>query len=103
RQVGIAVRSGNAAAARLRRSGAGALERAYRALFATGGTRQYAGSSALDRSTVLSSAVQASAAPLAETAGGVHAQEYVAPSRCIFAATGFFSPAIFAGGARRGS
>ncbi len=61
-QVEPALRAGAAAAPRLRRPGSGALQRAHRALPATGGPGQHANLPALHRGAVLSPAAAAGAA-----------------------------------------
>ena len=69
-----------AAAARLRRHGAGAFQRAARALPAAGGRRQHPSRLSDDARAVLSTAAAAGAAPLAQAAGRDDAEEPAAPS-----------------------
>ena len=82
-EVGPALRPRDAAAARLRRPGAGALERAHGALPAAGGERQYADLPALDGGAVLPSAAAAGDAAVAQAADRVYAEEHAAASRCL--------------------
>ena len=89
--------------ARLRRPGAGALQRAHRALSATGGARQFADLPAFECGAIFSSVAAAGAAHLAEAAGGVHAQEHVAASGRVFADREFYGQQISERAAGHGS
>ncbi len=94
RQMEFALGRGAAAAARIRRAGAGAFERADRAFPAACGARQYSGLPALDRRAIFSLAAAAGVACVAQTAGGVHAEEHVEESGGEFAARGACGGAI---------
>src|ERR1700721_2171243 len=70
-------------------AGAGAFQRAHRAIFAIGGARQYPRLPAAPRGAVFSFAAAASAAALAETADRLYAQEHVAKPGGGIVAGGF--------------
>ncbi len=81
-QVEPAVWPGAIAASRLRRTGSGAFECAHRTIFAVGGAGQYPNLPALECGAVFPPAAAAGAAQVEEAAGGVHAEEHAAASRC---------------------
>ena len=100
-QVGPALRARAAPAARLRRPGAGALERAHRTLSATRRRGQYPGLPALDRGAVLSSVAAAGAPQMAQAADRLHPEEHAAAPRRRFAARGIVASALPQRRARR--
>ena len=92
----------HAAAARLRGAGAGAFERAHRALPPALRRGQHAGLPAVDGGAVLPPAAPAGAAPLAQAAGRLHPQEHAAPQGLRLDARGLRARPLPAGGRRRG-
>src|ERR1700730_7476382 len=87
--MGFTFRIGDAAAARVRRTGSGALQRAHRKIFATRGRRQYSDLPAFIGGTIFSHATKASPAAVAQAADRVYAEKHAAASGCQFADSGF--------------
>src|ERR1700686_1626710 len=94
--MGFAFGISDAAAARIRRPGAGTLERAHRKIFATGGRRQYSDLPAVDGRAIFSHAAKASAAAVAQAADRLHAKEHAAASGREFADSGICGATVFA-------
>jgi len=84
-EVEPALRPRDAPATWLRRPGAGALQRAYRALHPARGQAQHPDRAAFERRTVFPPATPSSPAPLAQAAHRLHAEEHAAPRRREFA------------------
>src|ERR1700730_16114376 len=93
--MGFALRIGDAAAAWIRRAGAGTLERAHRKISATRGRRQYSDLPAVDGRAIFSHVAKASAPSVAQAADRVHAEEHAAASRCQLADPGFCRATVF--------
>ena len=85
-QMESAVGTRSAAAARIRRPGTGALERAGRAISATGGARQYTDLSAIECRPVFPSVTAAGAEEVEKAAYRVHAEKHVTASGRFVAA-----------------
>src|ERR1700730_16624632 len=94
--MGFALRIGDAAAAWIRRAGAGTLERAHRKIFATRGRRQYSDLPAVDGRAIFSHVAKASAPSVAQAADRVYAEEHVAASRCQLADSRICRATVFA-------
>src|ERR1700692_3329388 len=93
--MGFAFGIGDAAAARIRRPGTGALQRTDREISATGGRRQYSDLPAVDGRAIFSHAAKASAAPVAQAADCVHAEKHAASSGRQFADSGICGATVF--------
>src|ERR1700738_4887166 len=94
--MGFTFGIGDAAAARIRRPGTGALQRADREISATRGRRQYPDLPAVDGGGIFSHVAKASAAPVAQTADRIHAQEHAAASGRQLADSGICRATVFA-------
>src|ERR1700686_2972707 len=101
--MGFTFGIGDAAAAWIRRAGAGALQRAHREIFAAGRRRQYPDLPAVDGGAIFSHVAEASAPAVAQAADRVYTQEHAATSGREFADSAVCRAALFAinSGSRR--
>src|ERR1700722_11350939 len=90
----FALGRGIAAAAWLRRPGAGTLERAHRKISAACGTRQFSDLPAFERRAILSFTAPSGLAALAKTANRVHSKKHVASPGCGVTDRGFRAAAL---------